>query len=171
VRSIEHPGEGGRGRGNIISGFLRHFLPKGHEISTGFVIDARRQRSRQMNLVIHYADHHPVFEIAGVKHFLVECVVAVIENKAAIRSARDLRDALENIRSVKQLDRAYIRAARELPLHPPTAEVSPRFRQSVFGAITTERVPTDKTLRRVLVRFLTDYPQIHVAESVSVGSC
>jgi hypothetical protein len=56
--------------------------------------------------VIYRDNYHPILEIGGLKHFLVESVVAVIDNKAAVVTREVLRDALESVRSVKQLDRS-----------------------------------------------------------------
>jgi hypothetical protein len=155
VQSIEHPGESGRGRENVVATFLRRFLPRGYDISTGFVIDGTGNKSRQIDLVIHYTERHPIFEIAGIKHFLVEAVVAVIENKAMIRSTRDLNAGLDNILSIKRLNREIVGAAGRLPLHSKSARgPSDRFTRSIFGAITTERLPSVALTRRVLTSFL-----------------
>ena len=103
--AITHPGESGRAREDAIRVFLRKLLPDTYGISTGFVIDGQGAISRQVDVVIHRTGYHPVFEIGGVKHFMVESVVAVLENKATV-GKRELRMALENIESVKALDRS-----------------------------------------------------------------
>ncbi len=103
--AIAHPGESGRAREDAIRIFLRKLLPEGYGISTGFVIDGQGAISRQVDVIIHRTGYHPVFEIGGVKHFMVESVVAVLENKATV-GKRELRMALENIKSVKALDRS-----------------------------------------------------------------
>jgi methionine synthase I (cobalamin-dependent) len=57
-------------------------------------------------VVVYRTDYAPVFESGGVKHFLVESVVAVLEVKAAIKSKARLTEALDNVASsVKALDR------------------------------------------------------------------
>jgi hypothetical protein len=106
THQVGHPGENGRAREEIVRRFLRRFVPAGLGIDTGFVIDVHGRVSRQVDIVIHRTNYHPVLEIGGVKHFLVESVVAVIENKAAITSAATLHDALASVRSVKELDRS-----------------------------------------------------------------
>src|SRR5688572_19697791 len=83
---IHHSGENGRAREDIIRRFLRRFVPAGLGIDTGFVVDSTGGISRQIDIVIYRDNYHPVLEIGGLKHFLVESVVAVIENKAAITS-------------------------------------------------------------------------------------
>lgn len=104
-KKIKHPGESGRAREIILRRFIEKLLPSAFGVDTGFVIDAKGDISRQIDLVIFRRDYAPVFEVAGVKHFLVESVAVVIENKAAIGSRDLLRQALENVTSVKRLDR------------------------------------------------------------------
>lgn len=103
--AIAHPGENGRAREEAVRVFLRKLLPLGYGVSTGFVIDGQGATSRQIDVVIYRSDYHPVFEIGGIRHFMVEAVVAVIENKAIV-GKRELRTAFENIKSVKALDRS-----------------------------------------------------------------
>jgi hypothetical protein len=102
---VPHGGESGRAREEIIRRFLRQLLPHGFGIDTGFVFDAVGGISRQVDVVIHRADYHPVIEVGGIKHFMVESVVAVIENKAQINGKTPLTQALLNIASVKSLDK------------------------------------------------------------------
>lgn len=88
TKRIQHPGEGGRARENIVATFLRRILPASLGLSTGFVIDASGGISRQVDLIVHRLAHYPFFEIGGVRHFPVESVVAVLENKASMASSR-----------------------------------------------------------------------------------
>jgi hypothetical protein len=110
-------------------------------VSTGFVVDALGGKSKQIDVVVYRTDYAPVFEIGRVKHFLVESVVAVLEVKAAIDSQADLTRALENIASVKALDRTN-RGRNELVaeriLTPMAADREDHYSQ-VFGAIVTEK--------------------------------
>lgn len=105
AKSVDHPGEGGRARENVLADALRRFVPDTYGVGTGFVIDGVGGRSRQIDIVIYRQGYHPVFVIGGVVHYMVEAVVAVIENKAAIKSRALLGDALGTIKSVKALDR------------------------------------------------------------------
>lgn len=105
TKEIGHPGESGRAREEIIRRFLRRFVPSALGVDTGFVLDIHGNISRQVDVIIHRHDYHPVLEIGGLKHFMVESVVAAVEVKAAATSKRVLEDALDAVRSVKQLDR------------------------------------------------------------------
>src|SRR5215472_8229321 len=103
--AIEHPGENGRAREQIITSYLHRMVPREFGIDTGFVFDACGNISRQIDVVIYRIGYHPVFEIGGIKHFMVESVVAVLENKASIGSRDKLQSAPDNTKSVKTLDR------------------------------------------------------------------
>lgn len=155
ARAIGHPGEQGRALENIIIAFIRRLIPKLYAVDTGFVIDSQGNISRQIDMVIYRTDYHPVFEIGGVKHFLVESVVAVIENKARIDTVARLEGALENIASVKRLDRTnkgqniVVRAhLAGLPLQRD------EFKHQVFGAIVTQKSLSEAKLSQALLKFL-----------------
>ena len=105
TQHIPHAGENGRAREKVIRRFLRQLLPAGFGIDTGFVMDASGGLSRQIDVVVHRVGYHPIIEISGIKHFMVESVVAVLENKARIQDKDTLHQAFENIASVKRLDR------------------------------------------------------------------
>jgi hypothetical protein len=102
---VPHGGESGRAREEIIRRFLRQLLPSGFGIGTGFVVDALGGVSRQVDIVIHRVGYHPVIEVSGINHFMIESVVAVIENKAQITTEKVLLGAFANIASVKCLDK------------------------------------------------------------------
>lgn len=160
AKSITHPGESGRAREQIIADFFRRFLPSNFGISTGFVIDAAGGISRQIDLVIYRSDYHPVFEIGGIKHFLAESVVAVMENKASTASTEKLSQALENIKSVKQLDRTGGGENYKVVGSWQAGKVSPNsFDDQVFGVILTEESLKRDTLRQELLKFLQSTPR------------
>jgi len=105
-KSIEHSGESGRAREKIITNFLKRILPSKYKVDTGFVIDAVGGISKQIDVVIYRDSYHSVLEIGEIKYFMVESVVAVIEVKATIKDKATLNQALQNIKSVKTLDRS-----------------------------------------------------------------
>ncbi len=139
TKRIRHAGESGRAREEIVRRFLRKFVPSGLGIDTGFVIDVHGGVSRQIDIVIYRHDYHPILEIGGLKHFLVESVVAVIENKASVTDRATLREALENIRSVKRLDRsAEGRNYVVMDFHGQGTLVKDDPHYRVWGAIIAE---------------------------------
>jgi hypothetical protein len=152
--AISHPGENGRAREQIISSYLRRIVPKEFGIDTGFVVDALGSISKQIDVVIYRTGYHPVFEIGGIKHFMVESVVAVIENRASIGSRDKLQSALENIKSVKTLDRTnegtnYLISGGQKGLFVNPNE----FQHQVFGAIVTEKSMGQEFLKSTLFEF------------------
>ncbi len=156
AREIKHSGENGRARESILRSFLVKILPGKYKVDTGFVIDAVGGISRQIDIVIYRDGYHSVFEIGGVKHFMVESVVAVIENKASIASAAALQQAFENIKSVKLLDRSN----RGKNYLLPTRRVVSRddFYHQVFGAILTEKSLSTSSLRAEFQAFFEGTP-------------
>lgn len=153
--AIQHPGESGRAREMIITAYLRKLIPEEYGIDTGFVFDTRGQISRQIDLVIYRRGYYPVFQIGGIKHFMIESVVAIIENKASITAREKLFGALENIRSVKALDRAnggtnYTVVGGQVG---PSVNMD-EFRHQVFGVIATEKSLGQDSLKDVLLDFL-----------------
>jgi hypothetical protein len=154
---IGHPGENGRARENVLAEFLRRLLPNEFAVDTGFVFDAGGKMSKQIDIVIYRADYYPVFEIGGIKHYIVESVVAAIENKASIASQESLSSALENIKSVKQLDRTgsgknYVLIGRSQggPVNPLD------FCHQIFGAIATENSLARDGLKDGLLKYLRE---------------
>lgn len=111
-RLISHPGELGTAREQIIRDFLTAYLPKRFEVSTGFVFDCNGNISRQLDIVIYDAHVCPRFEIPGGKFlFPCEAVVAVGQVKSSLTSRDAFRSAIENLASVKSLDRSANGAA------------------------------------------------------------
>lgn len=102
---LEHPGEVGRARENALRDHLRSFLPPSLGVSTGFVIDALGGRSKQMDVIIHFADYHAVFNVNDVPLVPIEAVIAVIEIKSDASSRKVLHECYEIIASCKRLDK------------------------------------------------------------------
>jgi hypothetical protein len=143
TRRIAHPGESRR--------FLRRFVPGGLGIDTGFVIDAHGGISRQIDIVIYRDNYHPILEIGGLKHFFVESVVAVIENKAQLPSRESLRQGLDNVRSVKALDRsAGGRNYIVMDFHGAGPKVGTDPRHRVWTGIIAEESVTPETFQEVI---------------------
>ena len=102
---ITHPGERGLAREEILRQYLREIVPRGFEVTTGFVIDSTGCQSLQQDLIIVRRDFHPTFQIGGARFFPVEAVSAVVEVKSTLNSST-LSSAIQNARSVKALDRS-----------------------------------------------------------------
>lgn len=159
AKSIKHAGENGRAREKIISAYLRRLTPEEFGIDTGFVFDSAGNMSKQIDIVIYRKNYHPVFEIGGIKHFIVESVVAVIENKASILSTENLNQALENIKSVKALDRTC--GGSNYTISGTNRGMTVQkdlFEHQVFGAIVTEDSLKIETFKKCSFEFFKKNP-------------
>jgi hypothetical protein len=145
---ITHPGENGRAREEAVRRFLRIIVPPAFGIDTGFVTDVHGSVSCQVDIVIYRLHYHPVFEIAGVKHFMVESVAAVIENKASIKSREVFEKAFNNIVSIKKLDRTGGGNNRfVMDFHGGGKLITPNNPQhQIFGAIIAQESLSEETL-------------------------
>lgn len=103
---LGHGGETGRAREAALRELLRSFLPPSLGISTGFVIDAHGSKSRQQDIIVHFADFHAVFDVGGTLLVPVEAVIAVFEVKSKAASRSVIHDCYDNLASVKSLDRS-----------------------------------------------------------------
>lgn len=159
AKAVTHPGESGRAREQIVADYLRRIIPEDFRIDTGFVIDGQGGVSRQIDLVVYRRNYHPVFQIGGIKYFMIESVAAVIENKASIASRDVFKAALENIRSVKVLDRSNGGHNYVLAGGRQAGPVDPgKFEHQVFGAVVTEQSLTRDALKDEWIAFLKAYP-------------
>ena|SRR5437667_11676606 len=106
-RLIPHPHEFGTNREEVVREFLSLNLPKRLGVSTGFVFDSSGTVSKQMDVVIYDCNNCPRFETVGGKYFFpCEAVVAVGQVKSRLDSKQQFVSALENLHSVKVLDRS-----------------------------------------------------------------
>lgn len=106
-RLIPHRGLQGGAREEILRDFLRAYLPKRFEVSSGFVFDANGDISQELDTIIVDSMVAPRFEAAGgVRFYPVEAVVAVGQVKTKLTSRKEMWDALANLRSVTVLDRS-----------------------------------------------------------------
>jgi len=142
AKILGHPGEVGTGRENVLKSILTKYIPKRYAIDSGFVIDALNGKSEQMDIVIYEANYTPVFEIVeGNRFFPCETVVAVGQVRTTIGSRKALKKCLNNIKSVKELDRSNKGTA--LPITGPGISAtdlvhfnpSKEFRDQIFGFI------------------------------------
>jgi len=105
-REISHSLKSGEARENVLRKILEKYLPQRVGIDQGFIIDAQGQESRQIDIVIYDKTIATVFDVNGIKYFPCETVIAAGEVKSNIDSQKELEDALNKIKSVKELDRS-----------------------------------------------------------------
>lgn len=142
---LQHPGETGRAREQALTALFRSFLPPSLGITTGFVIDALGGMSKQMDIVIHFADYHAVFKVNEIPLVPVEAVIAVIEVKSDVSGGAVLVDSYDKLASCKILDRsaggqnALLNDKQRIELDPEDWRL---FDLQVFGAVIAMESPT-----------------------------
>lgn len=118
-RFINHPGELGTAREEIIRRFLRAHLPKRFEVSTGFAFDSAGRMSQQLDIIIADEQACPRFEIPGGKRlYPCEAILAVGQVRSSLTSRAEFYDAARNLASATLLDRS----ANGLAFDPITGE-------------------------------------------------
>lgn len=107
ARLVKHPSEAGRARESILREFLQSHLARRFEVSTGFAFDASGGVSRQLDVVVADTQLASPFRVpGGVRFFPCETVVGVGQVKSSLDTRDGFREALENLRSAKELDRS-----------------------------------------------------------------
>lgn len=99
------PTKGGARERVIRDSFLRHFLPRCYGVGSGLVFSADGNDSRQVDIVI-YDDVYSIVLRKDKENLLFPCesVFGSIEVKSSLNS-KELKQAVENIRSLKNLKR------------------------------------------------------------------
>ena len=98
-----HAAEFGGYRENLITHWLKLYLPEKYGISSGFVITPTNKISTQCDLVIYHKDCAPVIDNNNQRFFPIESVVGVGEIKSDIQSPGELNEALRKLGRVKLL--------------------------------------------------------------------
>lgn len=102
----KNPSIKGASREEVIREFMRCFLPASYAIGHGEVFSADNERSRQVDVIIHDNMFSPVFR-TGDGGILIPC--EAVYGSAEVKTRLDRKGwqvALENIASVKKLERA-----------------------------------------------------------------
>lgn len=101
--ALQHPGLKGDSNEKVLRQFLQTYLPRSLDVITGVLVDSFGNQSRQLDVVICDAVKTPIFfKAEDVRVIPVECAYAVFEVKAYL-SASELKNAYENMKSVKSL--------------------------------------------------------------------
>jgi hypothetical protein len=118
---------------SVIETVLRPYLPEKIAICTGQIVDALGATSKQLDVILFDRLHTPTLKRSGeIRLIPAECVFAVIEVKAAIKSKADIESVFANMESVRALSRKavipdpllhfvgvkhYGKAIAEFPIH------------------------------------------------------
>ncbi len=116
--ALSHAGMKGASAEDTFRAFLRDYLPRSLDISSGILVDAQGNVSRQLDVIISDAAKTPVFYRSGENRVIpVECAYAVIEVKSKL-NAKELEGSLKNMLSVRKLRKtAYYRETGDIIVH------------------------------------------------------
>lgn len=100
---IEHPGSKGTILEETFKDFLRRYLPRSLDISSGILVDSDGGKSRQLDVIISDSFKSPIFySKADIRVMPVECANVVFEVKARLDTPT-IDGIIENMLSVRQL--------------------------------------------------------------------
>ena len=183
---ISHNQTAGEAREHALRSLLEKYLPRRVGVDRGFGIDALGGESKQIDVVLYDKTVGTVFEITGANYFPCEAVIAIGEVKSDILSVNKLQDALNKIKSVKELDRSNNGknkiisgpgvSMRGLQFDPLT-----KHRDQIFGFIFTSTSMTRESIinylqkynkcidRRYWMNFFCDYNKFLVSYECPQG--
>jgi hypothetical protein len=165
---VAHRQSAGEARERALIALLKNNLPSRVGVEQGgFVIDAHGNESAEMDVVIYDKSLGTVFNaVEGERYFPCETVIAVGEVKTNVDSNATLTDALEKLRSVKELDRLNKGKNRAF-VGPGIAqawiEFNPHtnYRDQIFGFVFTSSSMRRDTLVSSIQRFNASTPKQH----------
>lgn len=108
--AIKHRGLKGKANEEIFRTFLSEYLPGSLGISTGELIDANGNVSKELDVIIYDREKTPIlYRNANTQIIPVECVYAVIEVKSRLTTP-ELEKTFQNMKMVRNLEKtAYIK--------------------------------------------------------------
>lgn len=157
---VPHAGELGADREEVVREFFRKYLQPRFGVSTGFVFDSEGNVSQQVDVIIFDAGAAPRFETVGGRMFFpCECVVSVGQVKSVLGSKHETRGALDNLRSVKVLNRGAGGESQSLRDGHFLDPVTNHLDQIFTFLIITGRVLKMDTMQACLSEYLRDNPR------------
>jgi hypothetical protein len=101
--NIDHMGERGNSREEILLNYLRKYIPIKYEMNNGVIIDGTGEQSRQQDIVIYDSFNSPLLlNMHSTKMIPIESVFSVIEVKSSLNK-NEINKCVNNISSVKSL--------------------------------------------------------------------
>lgn len=101
--NINHKGERGSSREEILLSYLGNYIPTKYEMNSGIIIDATGEQSRQQDIIIYDSFNSPVLlNMESTRMVPIESVFSVIEVKSSLNKT-EISKCVNNISSVKSL--------------------------------------------------------------------
>lgn len=102
-KALIHAGLKGGANEETVRKFLRQYLPKTLDITTGILVDSEGGQSRQLDIIVCDSAKTPIFYQSGETRVIpIECAYAVIEVKAFLDKP-EIEKSYTNMLSVKSL--------------------------------------------------------------------
>ena len=101
--NINHMGERGSSREEILLSYLRKYIPAKYEMNNGVIMDGTGEQSRQQDIIIYDSFNSPVLlNMESTRMVPIESVFSVIEVKSSLNKI-EIGKCVNNISSVKSL--------------------------------------------------------------------
>lgn len=115
---VNHRPTKGDFRENILKDFLKKYLPENFGICKGIVIDVDGNQSNQQDILIYDKSFTPRFLHTDDENVLpIESILATIEVKSTL-TREELRKALDNIKSIRSLNKSFSSGQVITTYHP-----------------------------------------------------
>ena len=112
---IEHMGLRGSSRENILREYIKQLLPQKFAVGNGIITDVNGTQSKQQDFLVYDAFNSPIFlHMESSCIIPVESVYATVEVKSTL-TKETLKQSIENIRSVKQLEITVLKNSPFIP--------------------------------------------------------
>ena len=112
---IEHMGLRGSSRENILREYIKQLLPQKFAVGNGIITDVNGTQSKQQDFFVYDAFNSPIFlHMESSCIIPVESVYATVEVKSTL-TKETLKQSIENIRSVKQLEITVLKNSPFIP--------------------------------------------------------
>jgi hypothetical protein len=119
---IQHAGDRGGAREEILREFLATHLPQKYGVAKGAAITKQGQQSHAIDVIIYDAVNCPIIYAKGTHVLPVEGVYGIIEVKSTI-SKHELEDAVRKVAEFKRLaprDLTVIQTREYMTMHRPS---------------------------------------------------
>ncbi len=158
AKEISHNLKSGEARENALREILKKYLPQRIGVDQGFIIDTQGRESKQIDIVVYDKTVATIFEASGIKYFPCEVVLAVGEVKSNIDSTKKLLDALDKIKSVKELDRSnqgnnLIITGPGISLNILKFDPKTQHRDQILGFIFTRSSMTRESILEAIQKY------------------
>ena len=91
-----HRGENGKYREAILKNVISKFLPKNYSMGTGFVINAKKEITKQIDIIVYENSSPVLFSEGDFVVVLANTVKAIIEVKSSMKSGKELIKIIKN---------------------------------------------------------------------------